>query len=85
MVFVDKLTKMVHLTGCKKEFTPMEYPQIFVTNVFWLYGLPIVLISDSAPHFTDKFWRAMLDLLGTDLRFNTAFDLYMDGQSEWMI
>ena len=24
-VFVDKLTKMVHLAGCKKEVTAMEY------------------------------------------------------------
>ena len=25
VVFVDKLTKMVHLAGCKKEITTMEY------------------------------------------------------------
>ena len=25
VVFVDKLTKMVHLVGCKKEVTAMEY------------------------------------------------------------
>ena len=25
VVFVDKLTKMVHLPGCKKEVTLMEY------------------------------------------------------------
>ena len=34
VVFVDKLTKMVHLAGCKKEVTTMEYAQIFVDNVF---------------------------------------------------
>ena len=34
VVFVDKLTKMVHLAGCKKEVTAMEYAQIFVNNVF---------------------------------------------------
>ena len=25
VVFLDKLTKMVHLVGCKKEVTAMEY------------------------------------------------------------
>ena len=34
IVFVDKLTKMVHLAGCKKKISTMEYAQIFVDNVF---------------------------------------------------
>ena len=34
VVFVDKLTKMVHLPGCRKEATTMEYAQIFIDNVF---------------------------------------------------
>ena len=25
VVFIDKLVKMVHLSGCKKEVTTMEY------------------------------------------------------------
>ena len=66
LVFVDKLTKMVHLTGCKKEVIAMEYAQIFIDNVFQLHGLPEVIISDWDPRFTDKLWRAMFDLLRTD-------------------
>ena len=46
VVFIDKLTKMVHLVGCEKEVVAMEYAQIFVDNVFWLYSLPEVIISD---------------------------------------
>ena len=34
VVFIDKLTKMVHLAGCKNEVTATEYAQIFVDNVF---------------------------------------------------
>ena len=49
IVFVDKLTKMVHLARCKKEVTAMEYAQIFVDNVFRLHGLPEVIISDRDP------------------------------------
>ena len=40
VVFIDKLTKTVHLAGCKKEVTAMEYAQIFVDNFFELHGLP---------------------------------------------
>ena len=63
----------------------MEYAQIFVDNVFRLRGLPEVIISDRDPRFTGKFWRSLLDLLGTDLRFSTAFHPQTDGQSERMI
>ena len=34
VVFMGKLMKMMHLVGCKKEVTAMEYAQIFVDNVF---------------------------------------------------
>ena len=56
IVFVDKLTKMVHLVGCKKEVIAMEYVPIFFDNVFRLHGLPEIIISDWDPHFTIKFW-----------------------------
>ena len=73
VVFIDKLTKMVHLVGCKKEVTAMEYAQIFIDNVFRLHSLPEVIISDRDPRFTGKFWRALFDLLGTNLCFSTVF------------
>ena len=44
VVFVDKLTKLVHIVGCKKEVKTMEYVQIFMDNVFWLHSLPKVMI-----------------------------------------
>ena len=56
IVFVDKLTKMVHLAGCKKEFIAMEYAQIFVDNVFQLHGLLEVIISDRDQCFAGKIW-----------------------------
>ena len=61
VVFIDKLTKMVHLTGCKIEFTAMEYAQIFVDNIFRLQ----VIISDWDSRFTSKFCRPLFDLLCT--------------------
>ena len=76
---------MVHLVGCKKEVTAMEYAQIFVNNVFQLHGLPEGIISDQDPHFTGKFWRWLFDLLCTDLWFSSTFPPQIDGQSERMI
>ena len=81
-VFVDRYTKMVHFAPCTKEVTAMEYAKLFIDHVFRLHGLPEVIISDRDPRFTSKFWRHLFDLLGTDLRFSTAFHPQTDGQSE---
>ena len=72
-VFVDKLTKMVHLACCTEEVTAMEYATLVVDHVLRLHGLPEVIIFDRDPHFTGKFWKSLFDLLSTDLRFNTTF------------
>ena len=34
VVFIDKLTKIVHLARWKKAVTTMKYAQIFVDNIF---------------------------------------------------
>ena len=41
-----------------------------------------VMILDHDLRFVSKFWEEMFSLLGTDLRFNTAFHPEIDGQSE---
>ena len=84
-VFVDRMTKMVHFAPCTKEVTAPECARIFVDTVFRLHSLPEVIISDQDPRFTSKFWTSLFDLLGTDLRFSTAFHPQTGGQSERMI
>ena len=84
-VFVDCMTKMVHFAPCTKEIATVDYAKLFVDNVFRLHGLPEVIISDRDPRFTSKFWTSLFDLLGTDLRFSTAFHPQIDRQSERMI
>ena len=81
-VFVDRLTKMVHFAPCTKEVTASDYARLFVDTVFRHHGLPDVIISDRDPRFTSKFWTTLFELLGTDLRFSTAFHPQTDGQSE---
>ena len=84
-VFMDKLTKMVHLAPCTKKVIAVEYAKPFVDHAFKLHGLPKVIIFDWDPHFTGKFWKPLFDLLVTDLRFSTVFHPQIDGQSERMI
>ena len=72
-VFVDKVTKMVHLSCCMKEMTAMEYAKLFVDHVFRLHGLPEVIIFDWDLCFTGKFWKFLFDLLSTNRQLSTAF------------
>ena len=81
-VFVDRMTKMVHFAPCTKEVTAPQYARLFVDTVFRLHGMPEVIVSDRDPRFTSRFWRSLFNLLGTDLRFSTAFHPQTDGQSE---
>ena len=76
---------MVHLTPMYNEATAMEYARLFVDHIFWLHGLPEVIISDRDPRFTGKFWKSLFDLLGMDLQLSTVFHPQIDGQSERMI
>ena len=73
VVFVDRLTKMVHFFPCTKEITATEYARLFINQVFRLHGMPEVIISYRDLRFVSKFWEEMFSLLGTDLRFSTAF------------
>ena len=82
VVFVDRLSKMVHFAPCTKEISAEKYAQLFIDHVFKHHGLPEVIISDRDPRFTSRFWRELFQKLGTDLRFSTAFHPQTDGQSE---
>ena len=81
-IFVDRLTKMTHMVPCTKEIIASQYAQLFVDNGFRLHGMPQMIISDRDLRFVSKFWDELFSLLGTDLRFSTAFHPQTDGQSE---
>ena len=51
-------------------------------NIVRLHGTPITIMSDKDPRFTSKLWREFQEVMGTELRFSTAFHPQTDGQSE---
>ena len=67
-VFVDRLTKMTHLVPCTKEITATQYAQLFIDNVYPLYGMPKVIISDEDP-------RCCISLKGFCIFCNNLFSL----------
>ena len=81
-VFFARLTKVIHLVPCIKEVITTQYAQFFMDNVFWLQGMPKVIISDWDPRFIRKFWTELFSILGAGLQFSIAFRSQIDGQPE---
>ena len=81
-VFVDRLSKMVHFAPCAKEITTEGYAQLYIDIVFCHHGMPEVIILDRDPQFISRFWKSLMNQLGADVRYSTAFHPQTDGQSE---
>ncbi|KAF1323424.1 Pol protein, partial [Globisporangium splendens] len=82
VVFVDRLSKMVHVAPVRKHVTAQETACLFLEHVFRYHGLPESIVSDRDPRFTAAFWRELFRLLGTDLAMSTADHPETDGQTE---
>ncbi|KAF1313206.1 Pol protein, partial [Globisporangium splendens] len=82
VVFVDRLSKMVHVAPVRKHVTAQETACLFLEHVFRYHGLPESIVSDRDPRFTAAFWRELFHLLGTDLAMSTADHPETDGQTE---
>ncbi|GJP70425.1 hypothetical protein CLOP_g1368, partial [Closterium sp. NIES-67] len=82
LVFVDRLTKMVHFVATTTDVSAEDTAKLFVAHVFRLHGLPRVLVSDRDPRFTSRFWHEVTRTLGTKLKMSSAFHPQMDGQTE---
>ena len=82
VVFVDKLTKMVHYAATTTTVSASQLASIFFREVVRLHGIPSSILSDRDPRFTGKFWRNLWKHFGTNLTMSTAYHPQTDGQTE---
>ncbi|KAJ9522563.1 hypothetical protein QJQ45_008332 [Haematococcus lacustris] len=82
VVFVDKLTKMIHTVPTTTTVSAPDLAQLFFDSVFRYHGLPKVIISDRDPGFTSTFWQQLFAKTGTHLNISTANHPQTDGQTE---
>jgi len=82
VVFVDHYTKRAHFHLTHTTVTAPEVAKIFLDVIFKHHGLPKAIISDWNTRFTNHFWKALFEQLGTKLSMSTAFHLQTDGQTE---
>jgi RNase H-like domain found in reverse transcriptase/Reverse transcriptase (RNA-dependent DNA polymerase)/Integrase zinc binding domain/Chromo (CHRromatin Organisation MOdifier) domain/Retroviral aspartyl protease len=83
VVFVDKLTKMLHCVPTTTTVTAPQLAEIFFREVLRVHGIiPESIVSDRDVRFMSLFWQTLWSLLGTRLAMSTAFHPQTDGQTE---
>jgi len=81
-VIVDRLTKSAHFLPIQITYSLDRLARIYIKEIVKLHGVPSSIVSDRDPRFTSRFWGALHEALGTQLRFSTAYHPQTDGQSE---
>ncbi|KAG3141109.1 hypothetical protein PC128_g25044 [Phytophthora cactorum] len=72
LVFVDRFSKMVHLTPVAASIATTQTAAIFVDTVYQHHVLPTSIVSDRDHRFTAAFWSELFMSLGTRLLMSTA-------------
>ncbi|KAJ9521574.1 hypothetical protein QJQ45_008903 [Haematococcus lacustris] len=82
LVFVDRLSKMVHLVPTHESIDNAKFARLFKKNVIRLHGKPSTVLSDRGAIFNSENWREICWLLGMRIAMSTAYHPESDGQTE---
>src|SRR5262249_42398304 len=83
-VFVDRLTKMVHLAPSHANDNAKDVADCLVNKVIALHGVPQSIVSDRDSKFTSLFWKSLMQRLNIQSKMSSAFHPQTDGQTERM-
>ena len=72
-VIVDRLTKSSQFLVVRMTFTQEEFCKLYIQEIVRLHGVPVSIVSDRDPRFTDQFWKSFQRAMGTQLRMSTIF------------
>ena len=81
-VVVDRLTKQSHFIPTTTTVDAPALAWLYLSNVVKLHGIAESIISNCGSVFVSSFWKALQDLLHTELKFLTAYHPQTDGQTE---
>ncbi|EOY16887.1 Retrotransposon protein, Ty3-gypsy subclass, putative [Theobroma cacao] len=74
-VIVDQLTKSAYFIPVKTNYGSGKYAKVYIDYIMRLHGVPMTIVSDRRPQFTNKFWRSLDEALGPRLNCITTIIL----------
>ena len=80
-VIVDRLTKSAHFIVVRMTFALERFYRLYIREIVRIHGVPVSIVSDRDPRFTEHFWKSFLKAMGTRLTMSTAFHPHTVGQS----
>jgi hypothetical protein len=81
-VVVDRLSKVAHFIPVKTTYKVSQLVELYIARIVCLHGVPKRIVSDRGSQFTNRFWKALHDAMGTRLSFSTAYHPQTGGQTE---
>ncbi|MBW0471479.1 hypothetical protein O181_011194 [Austropuccinia psidii MF-1] len=85
LVILESYTESVRCLSFCKEEKAMDPALLFWNKIIVTCGVPKIIISDSDPKFTSKFWTNLYDMLETKFAFSAVYHPQTDGPAERII
>ncbi|KAH0671271.1 hypothetical protein KY285_023835 [Solanum tuberosum] len=80
LVVVDRFTKYAHFIALSHLYTAATIASVFWKRIHSLHGTSESIVTDRDKVFLSNFWRALFNLLGTQLNYSSAYHSKSDGQ-----
>ena len=81
-VIVDWLTKSAHFLAVRMTFTLEEFSKLYKREIIRLHGVPVSIVSDLDPRFTDHFLGEFLASHRDTVDMSTTFHPQADDHIE---
>ena len=81
-VFVDRLTKYVHIAPTRTTCSAEDWAELFFAHVVVYHGLPKSILLDRGSQFIGHFNQALAKRLNLSWDLTTAYKPFADGQTE---
>ncbi|KAL0423698.1 UNVERIFIED_CONTAM: Retrovirus-related Pol polyprotein from transposon.6 [Sesamum radiatum] len=83
LVVVDRFSKYGIFIAAPHACPAETAAELFFKNVTKYFGVPKDIVSDRDARFTGRFWTALFNMMGTELKFSTesSSDRWPDGEA----
>ncbi len=82
LVVIENFSKFAKFIPLSHPFTTLTVAKAFITNVYDIFGMPKVIVSDRDRIFTSALWQELFRLADVKLNMSSSYHPQTDGQSE---